>query len=84
MVLAEDGKFVTATFARGTVSSVSGQQLTINEGTKKATYRTVTVSVPASAQVRDDRRTATLSDLKAGQRVLVVQAPAHTWVVARH
>jgi len=84
LVLAtKGGKFVTVTFARGLVSSVSGQQLTIAEGTKKATYRTVTLTIPTTARVRDDRRITALSDLKAGQRVMVLQAPQQTWVRAR-
>lgn len=75
--------FVTVTFNRGKVDSVNGQQLMITEGTKKATYKTVTLSVPANALVRDNRRKATLSDLKPGQRVTVINAPRHTLVVAR-
>jgi hypothetical protein len=75
--------FATVTFERGKVASVSGQRLTITEGTPKAAYRTVTVTVPANAVVRDDRRKATLSDVKPGQRVLVLAAPKRTYVVAR-
>ncbi|MDQ6806695.1 MAG: hypothetical protein M3065_17415, partial [Actinomycetota bacterium] len=60
-----------------------GQQLTIAEGTKKATYRTVTVTIPTTARVRLDRKAAALSALKAGERVMVIQAPQRTWVVAR-
>jgi hypothetical protein len=75
--------FVTVSFERGKVDSVSGQQLTITEGTPKASYKTVTVSVPANAVVRDNRRRASLSDVKAGQRVLVVTAPQRTYVIAR-
>src|SRR6202012_1154049 len=75
--------FATATFARGKVDAVSGQRLTIIEGTRKAAYKTVTVTVPADAVVRDDRQKATLSAVKAGQRVLVLTAPQRTYVVAR-
>jgi hypothetical protein len=75
--------FANVTFARGKVDSVNGQQLTIAEGTRKATYKTVTVTVPAGAVVRDNRQTATLSDVKAGQRVLVLTAPKRTYVIAR-
>jgi hypothetical protein len=75
--------FATVSFERGTVDSVSGQQLTINEGTAKASYKTVTLTIPASARVRDDRQKATLSDVKAGQRVLVLTAPKQTFVIAR-
>ena len=75
--------FATVTFQRGKVKAVSGQQLTITEGTRKATYKTVTVTIPANAVVRDDRHKASLSDVKAGQRVLVLQAPKRTNVIAR-
>jgi hypothetical protein len=75
--------FATVTFDRGTVDSVSGQQLAIAEGTKKASYKTVTVTIPAGAVVRDDRHKASLSDVKAGQRVLVLVAPKRTFVMAR-
>jgi hypothetical protein len=75
--------FATATFARGKVDAVSGQRLTITEGTRKAAYKTVTVTVPADAVVRDDRQKATLSAVKTGQRVLVLTAPQRTYVIAR-
>jgi hypothetical protein len=75
--------FASVSFERGTVQSVGGQQLTITEGTAKASYKTVTLTIPATARVRDDRRPATLSDVKAGQRVLVLTAPKQTFVIAR-
>ncbi len=74
--------FVTMTFDRGTVESVSGQQLTIAEGTATATYKQVTLTIPTTAQVRDNRQPATLSKLQHGQRVIVVQSPSHTFVIA--
>ena len=82
VVRTKDG-FKTLTFQRGKVQSVSGRQLTLVEGTPKATYKTVTVTVPADAVVRDDRQKASLSDVKAGQRVLVLDAPQRTYVIAR-
>jgi hypothetical protein len=75
--------FGTVTFDRGKVQSVSGQQLTIDEGTAKATYKTVTLTIPAGAHVRDDGQKASLSAVKAGQRVIVVAAPKGTYVIAR-
>lgn len=75
--------FVTVTLDRGFVESVSGQQLTIREGTKKATYKTVTLTIPSNAKVRDNKKTATLSALTAGERVWVLQGPNDTHVVAR-
>jgi hypothetical protein len=75
--------FRTVTFDRGVVDSVSGQQLKITEGTRKATYKRVTLTIPANARVRDDHQKSSLSAVKAGQRVLVVTAPKRTLVVAR-
>jgi hypothetical protein len=74
--------FATVTFDRGRVDSVTGQQLTLTEGTAKASYRTVTLTIPATARVRDNRQKATLSAVKPGQRVIVVRAPRHTFVIA--
>jgi hypothetical protein len=75
--------FVTVTFDRGKVESVNGRQLMITEGTKQATYKTVTLTIPANALVRDNRQKATLAAVKPGQRVLVINAPKRTLVVAR-
>jgi hypothetical protein len=82
-VVATKSGFATVTVDRGFVQSVKGQQLTIREGTKTATYKTVTLTVPSNAVVRDDRRASALSALTAGQRVGVVRAPRRTWVIAR-
>lgn len=84
------GSFVVRTKAgyrtvrveRGVVDSVSGRQLTLTEGTRTDAYRTVTETIPTTARIRDDRAKATLSALKPGQRVLVVQAPKRTFVRA--
>jgi hypothetical protein len=84
LVVATKNGFATVTLDRGIVQSLSGQQLTIKEGTKRATYKTVTLTIPTSARVRDNRHKATLADLKAGQRVLVVQAPRRTLVIAHN
>ena len=83
VVVRDKGGFGTVTFDRGKVDSVAGQELTITEGTAKATYKTTTLTIPAGAIVRDDRHNASLSDLKAGQRVLVLAAPKRTLVIAR-
>ena len=74
--------FVTITFDRGTVESVNGQQLTILEGLKNAAYKQVVLTIPTTARIRDNRALATLSQLTQGQRVIVVQAPSHTFVIA--
>jgi hypothetical protein len=77
------GGFDTVTMDRGSFSSLSGDQLTITEGTKSATYKTVTITIPSNATVRRNDEKAQLSDLKAGDEVLVVQSPSGT-VVAAH
>ena len=83
VVVATKSGFETVTVDRGFVQSVSGRQLTIREGTKTTTYKTITLTIPSNAAVRDNRRASTLSALTAGQRVVVVHAPQRTWVVAR-
>ena len=83
VVVATKSGFQTVTFDRGFAQSVSGQQLTLNEGTKKATYKTITLTIPADARVRDDGTKTTLGNIKSGQHVLVVQGPKRTLVIAR-
>ena len=83
LVVATKTGFATVTFDRGFVQLVDGQQLVIREGTRKATYKTVTLTIPSSAKVRDNGETSTLSSLRIGQRVAVLQGPKQTWVVAR-
>jgi TolA-binding protein len=83
VVVATRTGFANVTIERGFVQRVSGQQLTIREGTKSATYKTATLTIPSNAKVRDNRQASALSSLTAGQRVVVVQAPQRTWVVAR-
>jgi hypothetical protein len=83
LVVPTKNGFATITFDRGVVQSVSGQQLTLKEGKKKATYKTVTLTIPANARVRDNGSKATLADVKVGQRALVVQGPKQVLVRAR-
>jgi hypothetical protein len=78
----EKGGFDTVTMDRGSFSSLSGDQLAITEGTKSATYKTVTLTIPSNATVRRNDENARLSDLKAGDEVLVVQSPKGTFVLA--
>jgi hypothetical protein len=83
LVVATKNGFVTITLDRGRVQSVNGQQLTLSEGTKTATYKTVILTIPTNAKVRDNGKLVALGDVKAGQRATVVQGPHHTWVIAR-
>jgi hypothetical protein len=75
--------FKTVTFDRGFVQSVSGSSLTMREGTARATYKTVTLTIPAGARVRNNGRAATLATLTPGERVAVVKGPGRTRVIAR-
>jgi hypothetical protein len=79
----EDGNgFITVTMDSGTVKSVSGDQLTITEGTEKATYKDATLTIPSTATVRRNFADAKLSDLKGGDHVHVSQSPEGTFVFA--
>src|SRR5436305_5556557 len=69
VVPAKGGTFQTVTFDRGTVDSVSGDQLTIKEGTKSATYKTLTLTIPSDAKIRRDGEAAQLSGLQQGHGV---------------
>jgi hypothetical protein len=83
-VIPVNGRFVTVTLDRGFVVNVVGSDLTIREGTKNLTFKTVTLTIPANARVREDGRAAMLSDLEAGEHVVVFQGPNRTLVRARH
>lgn len=83
VVAQRGGTFATVSSARGVVKSVAGDQLTITEGTRKATYQDETFTVPADAKIR--RRgtpDATLADLQAGDRVGISQRPNRFVVIA--
>jgi hypothetical protein len=83
LVVATKNGLVTVTFDRGKVQSVSGRQLTIDEGTKTKTLKVVTLTVPSNARVRNNGRVTSLAMVKAGHRVLVVQGPKVWHVIAR-
>jgi len=74
--------FITVTLDQGKVKSVSGDQLTITEGTQSATYKDVTLTIPSGADVRRNFDTAQISDLKQGDRVRVSQSSEETDVFA--
>ncbi|HEV3229228.1 MAG TPA: hypothetical protein VGY97_07130 [Solirubrobacteraceae bacterium] len=74
--------FDTITTDDGQFKSVSGDQLTITEGTKTVTYKDVTLTIPAGAKVYRNGSSAHLSDLRSGDEVHVVQGPKGTMVDA--
>jgi hypothetical protein len=63
--------FDTVTEDSGTVQSVSGQDLTLIEGTKTLTYKTVSLTIPSTASIQRDGKSAQLSELQAGDHVSV-------------
>lgn len=76
--------FVTLTTDRGTVKSVdsAGATITIAEGTKSATYKTLTLNVPSGAKVIRDGKTASLAEIKAEDNVSVSSSTEGTTVFA--
>jgi hypothetical protein len=81
VVPTQGGKFVTVTLDRGAVEKLEGTRLTLKEGTRQATYKTVTLDIPSDALVRINGQAGKLSDVKAGQRAIVVHGPQKTRVV---
>jgi len=78
----QGGGFMTLTMDRGRFSSVSADQLTITEGTKTDTYKTVTLTIPSGATIRRNGAQAQLSELRSGDEVSVLQSPKTTVVIA--
>ncbi len=76
--------FITLTSDRGTVKSVdsAGGTITIDEGTKSATYKTLTLTVPSGAKVMRDGKTASLAEIKAEDHVSVSSSTEGTTVFA--
>jgi hypothetical protein len=74
---AGDG-FDTVTHDSGTVKSITGEQITITEGTDKATYGTPTLTIPADANIQRNFQDAKLSDIQVGDHVDVSRSSAGT------
>ena len=83
VVPAKNGTFVNVTVDRGFVERVDGNSLILREGTKQATYKTITLDIPSNAVVRIKRKPGKLADVKAGQHVMVVRGPKRTAVIVR-
>jgi hypothetical protein len=78
-----DGKFATVSIARGVLVGTSSDSLTLREGTRKATYKTVTLPLSADARVRLSKQASSLGALSAGDLVAVVTGPRRTTIAAR-
>jgi hypothetical protein len=76
--------YITQTTDDGTVESVdsSGGSITLLEGTKAVSYKTVTVTAPSGATVTLDGKSSTLSAVVAGDRVSISSSSDGTDVIA--
>ncbi len=76
--------FITLTSDSGTVQSVDtgAGTITIVEGTKSATYKTPTLTIPSDAAITLDGKKATLAEIKASDRVSVSTSSEGTTVFA--
>jgi len=76
--------YITVTTDSGTVKSVDSgsSQLTIVEGVKSVTYKTVTLTIPSEAKVTLDGKSSSLADLAEGDHVTVSSSSEGTAVFA--
>jgi hypothetical protein len=78
---AGDG-FITVTSDAGTVKSVNGNDITIDESFGKVHYKDVTVTIPDGATIIRNHAKASLSDIKADDDVRVIASSEQTIVIA--
>src|SRR3954453_19024824 len=78
---AGDG-FITVTSDAGTVKSVTGNDITIDESVGKVHYKDVTVTIPDGATVIRNHAKASLSDIKAADDIRVIASSEQTIVIA--
>jgi hypothetical protein len=74
--------YITVTQDQGTVTALSGSDITLKEGTTSVTYKTATITVAAGATVTRDDKTAALSDIKVGDRVSISSSTDGSYVRA--
>ena len=74
--------FITVTSDSGTVKSVSGNDVTITEGSGKVTYKDATVTIPSGATVYRNGKKAAVGDLAKGDFIHVSSSSEGTFVMA--
>lgn len=76
--------YITVTADSGTVKSVeaSSGKLTIAEGTKTVTYKTVTLTIGSEAKVTLDGKSSSLEKLAEGDHVMVRSSSEGAYVMA--
>jgi hypothetical protein len=74
--------FITVTSDAGTVTSISGNDIAIDESVGNVHYKDVTVSVPSGATVLRNHAKASLSDIQTGDDIRVIASSEQTIVIA--
>ena len=74
--------FITVTRDEGTVTAVSGSDITLHEGTTTVTYKDAAITVPAGATITRNDATAAITDIKVGDRVSISSSSESTTVRA--
>jgi hypothetical protein len=74
--------FVTVTSDAGTIKSISGNDVTIDESVGSLHYKDVTVTIPNDATIIRNHAKASVSDLKTGDFVRVVTSGNGSFVMA--
>lgn len=74
--------FTTVTSDAGTIKSISGSDVTIDESVGTLHYKDATVTIPSGATVIRDHAKAAVSDLKEGDFIRVISSSDGTFVMA--
>jgi hypothetical protein len=74
--------FTTVTSDGGTIKSISGNDVTIDESVGTLHYKDATVTIPSDATVIRNHAKASVSDLKEGDFIRVVSSSDGTFVMA--
>ena len=74
--------FITVTSDAGTVKSISGNDITIDESFNNVHYKDVTVTVPSDATVIRNHAKASVSDINEGDDIRVIASSEQTIVIA--
>lgn len=74
--------YITQTEDQGIVKTVSGNDVTITEGTDTVPYKDVTVTLPSGATIMRNGAKAAAGDLKAGDHIHVEQSADGAFVFA--
>ena len=74
--------FVTVTRDEGTVKAISGNEITVHEGTATVTYQDAAITVPDGATITRNDATAALADIKVGDRISISTSSDGTYVRA--